>query len=188
MSSSPRLSVVAPAAGLCVLALGAGFFFMSGGQEASQASPGLTSQQLVQRAAAKRKAVPAKRAAPKPAARKIAAKPKPKVDPTLAPGLPSSVAAAFSGRKVVVVSLYAPDVPLDEMAVAEARAGAAAAGAGFVALSVVNESQARPLTKLLGVLEDPGVLVFKRPGELFLRVSGFADEQTVAQAARNAGL
>jgi hypothetical protein len=195
MSSSPRLSVVAPAAGLCVLALGAGFFFMSGGQEASQASPGLTSQQLVQRAAAKRKAVPAKRAAAKPAPRKIAAaprkiaaKPKPKADPTLAPGLPSSVAAAFSGREVVVVSLYAPDVPLDEMAVAEARAGAAAAGAGFVALSVVNESQARPLTKLLGVLEDPGVLVFKRPGEVFLRVSGFADEQTVAQAARNAGL
>jgi hypothetical protein len=188
MSSSPRLSVVAPAAGLCVLALGAGFFFMSSGQEASQASPGLSSQQLVQRAAAKRKAVPAKRAAAKPVVRKVAAKPKPKVDPTLVPGLPSSIAAAFSGRKVVVVSLYAPDVPLDEMAVAEARAGAGAAGAGFVALSVVNESQTRPLTKLLGVLEDPAVLVFKRPGDLFLRVSGFADEQTVAQAARNASL
>jgi hypothetical protein len=192
MSSSPRVSVVAPAAGLCVLALGAGFFFMSSGQEASQASPGLSAQQLVERAAAKRKPLPAKRAAVKPTARKLAAKPKPKpkpkVDATLAPGLPTSLARAFSGRNVVVVSLYAPDVPLDEMAVAEARAGAAAAGAGFVALNVVNESQARPLTKLLGVLEDPAVLVFKRPGELFLRLSGFADQQTVAQAAKNAGL
>jgi hypothetical protein len=105
MSSSPRLSVVAPAAGLCVLALGAGFFFMSGGQEASQASPGLSAQQLVQRAAAKRKSLPAKRAVAKPVPRKVAVKPKPKVDPTLVQGLPTSLAQAFSGRKVVVVSL-----------------------------------------------------------------------------------
>jgi hypothetical protein len=192
MSSSPRLSVVAPAAGLCVLALGAGFFLMSRGQEASQASSGLSTQQLVQRAAAKRKAVPAKPKAAKPVARRTKPKPKPKpkprVDPALAPGLPTSLGAALTGDNVVVVSLYAPDVPLDEMAVGEARAGAAAAGAGFVALNVHDESQARPLTKLLGVLEDPTVLVFKRPGELFLRLSGFADQQTVAQAARNAAL
>ena len=94
---------------------------------------------------------------------------------------------AFAGREVVVVSLFAPDVPLDELAVAEARSGAASVGAGFVALNVYDESQARPLTKLLGVLEDPTVLVFRRPGSLFLRLAGFADEQTVAQAARNAG-
>ncbi len=192
MSSTPRLSVVAPAAGLCALALGAGFFFMTRGQEASQASTALTGQQLVARAAATRKAVEARQKAAKPISRKVAAKPKaatkPKVDPTLAEGLPSSVATAFAGHEVVVVSLYAPDVPLDEMAIAEARSGAGAAGAGFVALDVFNESQARPLTKLLGVLEDPTVLVFKRPGELFLRLSGFADQQTVEQAARNAGL
>ncbi len=72
------------------------------------------------------------------------------------------------------------------MSVAEARAGASAAGVGFVALNVNQESQSRPLTKLLGVLEDPGVLVFRRPGDVFLRLSGYADQQTVAQAARNA--
>jgi hypothetical protein len=188
MSSSPRLSVVAPVAGLCVLALGAGFFFMSRGQEASQAATGLSTQQLVQRAAAKHKTAGTKPKAVKAVARKRPAKPKQKVDPTLEKGLPSSVKLAFSGRDVVVVSLYAPDVPLDEMAVGEARVGAASAGAGFVALNVLNESQARPLTKLLGVLEDPSVLVFKRPGELFLRLPGFADQQTVAQAARNASL
>jgi hypothetical protein len=193
MSSSPRLSVVAPAAGLCVLALGAGFFFMSRGQESSQAATGLSTQQLVQRAAAKRNTVSTNKAAPKITApkRSVAPKPKPKpkrIDRTLNAGLPSTISAAFWGRKVVVVALYAPDVPLDEMAVAEARAGASAAGVGFVALNVLHESQARPLTKLLGVLEDPGVLVFRRPGDLFLRLSGYADQQTVAQAARNAAL
>jgi len=191
MSSTPRLSVVAPAAGLCVLALGAGLFFMSRGQETSQAATGLSTQQLIARANAKRNDS-AKPKAVKPAARKLAAKPKPKpkpkrkIDQTLTEGLPTSVASAFYGHNVVVVSLYAPDIPIDETAVDEARAGAASAGAGFVALNVLNESQARPLTRLLGVLEDPTVLVFKRPGELFLRLSGFADQQTVAQAARNA--
>jgi hypothetical protein len=190
MSSSPRLTVVAPAAGLCVLALGAGFFFMSRGQESSQAATGLSAQQLVQRAAANRKAtVSPKKAAAKTTApkRSVAPKPKPKrIDRTLNAGLPSTISSAFWGRKVVVVALYAPDVPLDQMAVAEARAGASAAGVGFVALNVLHESQARPLTKLLGVLEDPGVLVFRRPGDLFLRLSGYADQQTVAQAAKNA--
>jgi hypothetical protein len=191
MSSSPRLNVVAPVAGLCVLALGAGFFFMSRGQESSEAATGLSTQQLVQRAAAKRKVtVPTKAAKPTAPKRSVAPKPKPKpkVDRTLNSGLPSAVSSAFHGRKVVVVALYAPDVPLDQMAVAEARAGAGAAGVGFVALNVHQESQSRPLTKLLGVLEDPGVLVFRRPGDVFLRLSGYADQQTVAQAARNAAL
>jgi hypothetical protein len=194
MSSSPRLTVVAPVAGLCVLALGAGFFFMSRGQESSQAATGLSTQQLVQRAAAKRKTVSTRTKAAKTVVQKRSVapkpkpKPKPKLDPTLNSGLPSTVLSAFSGRKVVVVALYAPDVPLDQMAVAEARAGAGAAGVGFVALNVLQEAQARPLTKLLGVLEDPAVLVFRRPGDLFLRLSGYADQQTVAQAARNAAL
>jgi hypothetical protein len=191
MSSTPRLAVVAPAAGLCVLALGVGYFFMSSGQEDSLASSSLSQPVLEGPAAARQRAAKPKPNAARPIARKRVApkpKPKPKVDPTLDKGLPSSVAMAFAGRDVVVVSLYAPDVPLDEMAVAEARSGAASVGAGFVALNVFDESQARPLTKLLGVLEDPTVLVFKRPGSLFLRLSGFADEQTVAQAARNASL
>ena len=188
MSSKPRFKFVALAAGLCVLALGAGLFFMSGGQESSQAATELP----VLEGPAKLKAQAAKRRTAKPVARRPVSKPrpkpKPKVDPTLEQGLPSSVKSAFSGRNVVVVALYAPDVPLDKMAVDEARVGAGTAGAGFVALNVYDESQARPLTKLLGVLEDPTVLVFKRPGNLFLRLSGYADQQTVTQAARNAGL
>ena len=103
-------------------------------------------------------------------------------------GLPAVLAAALARNGVVVVALYAPKVELDATAMREARAGAAAAGVGFVAFNVMKESQSRVLTKLLGVLEDPAVLVFRRPGEVVHRFSGFTDMQTVQQAARNAGL
>lgn len=189
MSSAPRLRVVASVAGLAVLALGAGFFFLTRGQESSTASP-LTAQELVKRAAAKRapaKVAPKAVRTPKRApARKPTPKPAPK--PAVQNGLPSSIAAALQRNEVVVVSLYAPDLPLDDLALQEARAGAAAAGAGFVALNVLNESQSRPLAQKLGLLEDPAVLVFKGQGDLFVRLTGFADKQTVAQAATNAGL
>ena len=56
------------------------------------------------------------------------------------------------------------------------------------ALGTLSDAQARPLTKQLGVLDDPSVLVFRRPDELVIRLTGFADKQTVEQAARNAAL
>jgi hypothetical protein len=40
--------------------------------------------------------------------------------------------------------------------------------------------------KQLGVLPDPSVLVYRRPGDLVARFDGFADRDTVAQAATNA--
>jgi hypothetical protein len=39
---------------------------------------------------------------------------------------------------------------------------------------------------MLGVLEAPTVLVFKRPGELYVQLDGFVDLDMVAQAADNA--
>jgi hypothetical protein len=188
-SEGPRVKVIGLVVGLAALALGAGFLLMSGGQSSSQAAEH-TVIPLSQRPGAKaKKKQKAKQSRP---ARKPAAKPKPEpVAPKPAAtddGLPSALSAALARNRVVVVSLYVPDVELDDMAMQEARAGAAAAGAGFVALNVLNEGQSRPLTKELGILEDPAVLVFRRPGELVVRFSGFADKQTVLQAARNAGL
>src|ERR671923_284567 len=87
---------------------------------------------------------------------------------------------------VPVAVLYDPDAAVDTMALAEAKAGAQAAGAGFVALNVLAESQSRPLLELLGTLENPSVLVYRRPDTLFARIGGFADRETVAQAAANA--
>jgi hypothetical protein len=189
MSSTPRIRVVGLAGGLAVLALAAGFFLLSQGQSSSSAA---TSPHTVI-PLSKRTHSTVKKHAVKPAVRKPAV-PKPAVHkpvvhkPTAANGLPFALADALAQNEVVVVSLYAPKVELDDMATREAQAGAAAAGVGFLALNVLNESQAQPLTKLLGVLEDPAVLIYKRPSELVIRFSGFADKQTILQAARNAGL
>ena len=101
-------------------------------------------------------------------------------------GLPRVLSTALADNRVVVVGLHDPDSALDRMALAEARAGALAAGAGFVAINVFAEAQSRPLLELLGALENPGILVYRRPDVLFARMSGFADSETVAQAAANA--
>jgi hypothetical protein len=85
-----------------------------------------------------------------------------------------------------VVSFVTPGAGLDELAAKEAAAGANAVGASFVAVDVGRERQARPYAVMLGALEAPTVLVFKRPGEVFVRLNGFADLDTVAQAADNA--
>jgi hypothetical protein len=143
-------------------------------------------------APAKTKAPVAKAKAPvakaKPAAVPLA-KPKP-AEPAApavdANGLPRVLSTALADNRVVVVGLHDPDSALDRMTLAEARAGALAAGAGFVAINVFAEAQSRPLLELLGALENPGILVYRRPDVLFARMSGFADSETVAQAAANA--
>jgi thiol:disulfide interchange protein len=179
MSSTPRIRVIGLVVGIAVLALAAGFFLLSRGQAASSAA----GTHIVVPLSKRTKKPVKKHATKKPAVHKPAAhKPAESAD-----GMPASLAAALSRNQVVVVSLYAPKVELDDMATREARAGAAAAGVGFVAFDVLNEGQSRALTKMLGVLEDPAVLVFRRPDELVVRFSGFADMQTVLQAARNAG-
>jgi hypothetical protein len=183
MSSTPRFRVIGLVTGLAVLALVAGFLVMSRGQSSSGAATTHTVVPLSKRANAKVKKHAAKAPVRKAVTKTPASKPA-----EAANGLPAALAAALTRNRVVVVSLYAPKAEIDEMAMREARAGAAAAGVGFVALNVLTESQARPLTKQLGVLEDPAVLVFRRPNVLVVRFSGFADMQTVAQAARNTGL
>ena len=110
----------------------------------------------------------------------------PKGDPVDANGLPLVLARMLAKHPVTVVALYDPAAAVDTMALAEARAGAAEVKAGFLALSIRNEPQVRPLTQLLGVLESPSVLVYERPNTLFVRLDGFSDRATVAQAAANA--
>jgi hypothetical protein len=189
MSEAPRFKVIGLVVGIAVVALGAGFFLLSSGQSSSSAASTHTVIPLSQRTHTKkakaRVKAKAKHVAP-------AAKPKPKPPAKNPPaaadedGLPRALTAALAHSRVVVVSLYAPRVELDSMALQEAKAGAAQAGAGFLAVNVLSEAESRQLTKQLGVLEDPAVLVFKRPGDLVTRFSGFADKQTILQAARNA--
>jgi hypothetical protein len=142
-------------------------------------------------------------AKPKPAAAKpmqhtaVAAKPRPKAKPAtpaidgaaitaaLKAGLPAPLATALGRYKTVVVSLYDPYSQVDGIAFAEARAGAALAGAGFVPLNVLSHAQVGKLTEQLGLLPDPGVLVYVRPATLAAKMSGFMDKETVAQTAHN---
>jgi hypothetical protein len=110
----------------------------------------------------------------------------PKGDPVDANGLPLVLARTLAKHRVTVVALYDPAAAIDAMALAEARAGAAEVKAGFLALSIRSEPHVRPLAQLLGVLESPSVLVYERPNTLFVRLNGFSDRETIAQAAANA--
>ena len=104
----------------------------------------------------------------------------------LAAGLPAALARALGQHRIVVVSLYNPYSQVDGIAFAEAKAGAQLAGVGFVPLNVLSRAQVEKLTEQLGLLPDPGLLVYRRPSTLVARISGFADKETVAQAAQNA--
>jgi hypothetical protein len=141
-------------------------------------------------AARKTAAKPAKKAVatpavkPKPAAPRPALNaPKPKIPPT---GFPKAVDTALSEHEVVVVSLVVPGARVDELAAAEAQAGAKLGGVGYLALNVLNEDVAHALLTKLDTVRDPSVLVLKRSGEVALELSGFVDRETVAQAAANA--
>jgi hypothetical protein len=175
------MRIVVALAGLAVLGLAA-FMLMSRPSAASEASlaPIKPLHPVRKVATAKPKAVPTKlKVAPKKA------KPAP-MPVVLLPGLTPEVAAALRSHDVVVVSLFDPQARVDQISLAEASAGAKAAHAGFVPLDVLRQGQGDPLLKQLGVLPDPAVLVYRRPGDIVARFDGFADRDTVAQAAANA--
>ena len=107
--------------------------------------------------------------------------------PELPPsGFPVAVDKALLKHEVVVLSLVVPGARVDELAAAEAREGAKAGGVGFLALNVLNEDVAHALLTKLDGVQDPSVLVVRRPGDVVLQLQGFVDRQTVAQAAANA--
>ena len=127
----------------------------------------------------------------------VAAPPKTDVTPTpaatakpkvvLLPGLPSSVAHALRYSRVVVVSLYVGQAPGDRMWVTEARKGARAAGAGFVAVNVGSDKTAAKVASFAGPVSSPTMLVVRRPGKIVTQIPGPAENAVVAQAAHNAG-
>jgi hypothetical protein len=103
--------------------------------------------------------------------------------------LPQPLQWQLAHHKVVVVSFYNPSSQVDAISVAEAHAGAIDAGAGFLLVSVLDDKVAGILTALLpggGLLPDPGVIIYRAPGNVALRLDGFSDRASVAQAATNA--
>ena len=215
MSLDARLPVLAAAIGVAVLALGGGFLMLGRSQSSSNAAVPVikalhpvkkhvtaapkqatekkvvaTKKLAVAQKATAVKAKPAAKPAPKP---KPVAKPKAH-PPAVIDGMPSALALALRAHPVVIVSLYTPGSSVDTMATAEAKHGAEAAHVGFVAFNVSDNKIVSPLSALLAgaptpadrVLDGPAVLVFARPSTLFVRFNGFADRDTVAQAAANA--
>jgi hypothetical protein len=109
-------------------------------------------------------------------------------------GMPAELSAALSKHAVVVVSLVVPDAPVDELAYQEAKAGAAQAHAGFVRISASSNDDVQALSTLVGtsaqpgnrLLDSPAVLVFRQPHDLYVRINGYLDADTIAQAVANA--
>lgn len=103
-------------------------------------------------------------------------------------GTPTTIAGQLAQHEIVVVLLYDPESKVDAYSLAEAQLGAREAGAGFLGVNVLQQKQASPFTNAYGVLDDPTILFFKRPGKLALKLSGYVDHETIAQAAANAAL
>jgi hypothetical protein len=92
---------------------------------------------------------------------------------------------ALARNRIVVAVLYRRHAVVDTLAVREARAAAASVGAGFVAVRPADAARF-PLLTRGGVAATPTVFVFRRGPQLVHRIAGFADRETVAQAAANA--
>jgi hypothetical protein len=183
LTISPQMRIVVALGGLAALGLAAFMLGMGRPSGASEASVAPIKPLHPVRKPATHATVPTKVAPAEPAPKKPARPSKPV---ELLPGLTSEVAAALRTHDVVVVSLFDPQARVDQISLAEASAGAKAAHAGFVPLDVLRQGQAAALVRRLGVLPDPAVLVYRRPGDIVARFDGFADRDTVAQAVANA--
>ena len=111
------------------------------------------------------------------------------VQPTVDPQLPAKLRVALGQHVEVVVATYDPQVHADQLVLAEARAGALAAHAGFLAVDLLDDKVAGLLTGKLSsgeLLPSPGVLIYRRPGKVVWRFDGYLDRAAIAQAALNA--
>lgn len=203
MTVSPAVKVFALVGLLATVVLAGGFMFLGQPSDATaestllvaapakandvaaKASASVRKPASVAKPEAKAMAEPAAKPTPKP---KPAAKPKSvRVPPVAANGMPFALMSALARDETVIVALYSSSSKIDGIALDEARAGAAAAGAGFVLLDVNRDQRAaEALTLKLGtVLRTPTVLVFSRPDVLQVQLDGYRDRETVAQAAQN---
>jgi hypothetical protein len=185
---TPQLRLIAVLGLAAAAVLMGALFFMTRAQLAAEDEA--ASVPAVERPAVT-KTAPAVTAKPKAPAAKPAVE-APAVQPTVAMRLaaqkllPYTIARALGEHRVVVAALIVPDAKLDATVLAEAQAGAAKAGAGFVVVNVLHERAGRALAERLGVLETPAVLVYRRPAKAVVQLEGFADQDMVAQAVANA--
>jgi len=178
--------------GLGVLVLGAGGFLFLGHGSSPSTAPARAIKPLhpVHKQTARAKAALA------PPKLKLAPKSSqaPKRRPAVTNGVPTPLASALAHHAVVVLALVTPKSKVDQLTLAEAKAGASAANAGFVTINVSSNAQVAALSALVGssadpqnrLLDAPAVLVFQKPQSLYVRLNGYADADTIEQAAVNA--
>jgi hypothetical protein len=168
MRSQLRLRVFLPVVVLGLLGAGFGAFAFTG-------SPG------TEEAAALASATPPKQPAPSKAAPANEASKESETAEVRTP-----LQRELEEHRAVVVVFYTPGASLDALTTLEARAGAEAARAGFLALDVSNESAVATLAEEHELRAAPGILVVTRGPEVVVRFDGFEDRETIAQAAANA--
>lgn len=107
------------------------------------------------------------------------------VVPAVNPLLPTRVRLALEHDRLVVVAFYNPESPVTERTILQTRAGAADVHAGFVAVNILHDTIAGPLTALLPdgqLLPNPGFAIYNRSGTIVFRSDGYLNEDAVAQA------
>jgi thiol:disulfide interchange protein len=193
MQVSAPIRIVALVGVLAALAMAAWTFTAgrsgAGSTSAEQADPVEAAQAVAGKLNAHNKATaagkPALARGTKSAAATRAHKARPK-HATLVNGTPRTIASVLRHHRVAVVLLYDPQAKVDSLSLGEAQLGAGRANAGFLRVNVLKQRQAAPFAQAYGVLQAPTVLFFARPGKLVQKLVGFADQDTVAQAAVNA--
>ena len=211
MTITPQVRLLVLLSFLASVVVMAGLFFALRAQLATEVAPtpAPAVQKPAQAAATPATPKPAAKPAAKPSATKAATQPKPatktkaqtgaqtaakpktakpvaKKAPVIEAGLPPALTKALMESRVVVAVLAVPGAELDSTVLAEAAAGSKQAGVGFVSLDVLREKTGRALAAKLGVVETPTVVVYRRPGTVFVRFQGLVDSDTVAQAAVSA--
>jgi hypothetical protein len=197
LTVSPQIRIVAIVGLVAALGLGASMFMLGGHSSKTSTQPVTTTAVRRHALPAKPTTTPAKHVTKPHAATKHVAKTKPHhaTKPARFHGnpvyaqLPQALQWELAHHKVVVVSLYNPASDTDAISVAEAHAGAVEAGAGFLLVNVLDNKVAGILTGLRpdgSLLPDPGVLVYRAPGNVAIELDGFNDRDAVAQAAKNA--
>jgi hypothetical protein len=108
------------------------------------------------------------------------------LEDTFAPADPErGLSGALEENRVVVVLFYAPGSDYDALQAREARAGAAGGGVGFLAVDVSKDREVAALAAAFEIRDAPAILIVKKGFRVALRMSGFADRETIAQAASN---
>ena len=148
LSISPQMRVVALVGLLAAFALAGGMLFLTRSQASAPASD-LSASELSQalQPVTKAKTAPTRTpAAVKPAAKPaVPAKARPLVNKD---GVPTVIVDALRRSPAAVVALTARGSQIDRMTLAEAKAGARAAGVPYVQIDVLNAQLGRAIVAL----------------------------------------